>query len=109
MAVLSARPRPCRRADGALAGLLGLRTLALVKHSAKQLDFDLHHLCWGLVANERIGSTESIPEIVYLLGLLADEVCGARVGFSLLKSFAEHLLRVRRWQTRPHKLNIDAD
>jgi hypothetical protein len=31
-------------------------------------------ICWGLIANERIRATESIPEIVYLLGL-ADERC----------------------------------
>ena len=39
-----------------------------------------------LLANQRIGMTESIPEGVYLLSLLADERCGGRHGKGMCAS-----------------------
>ena len=45
-----------------------------------------------LTANERIGATKSLPEVVYLMGLFADECCCAWLGFSLLHTFTECLL-----------------
>jgi len=73
----------------ALAARLDLPSL--VEHSPERLHLLLDHLCGGLTANERISMTESVPEIVYFVGLLADERCGAGVRFSLLQSFAEYL------------------
>ena len=43
-----------------------------------------------------IGATESVPEVVYLMGLLADECCGARRGLALLHTFAKLLLLRRQ-------------
>src|SRR4051812_36774021 len=37
----------------------------------ERLHLLFHHLSRGLMANERIGTTEAIPEVVYLVGLLA--------------------------------------
>ena len=68
-----------------------LELLSLVKHSPELFYLILYHLCGGLLPNERIGATETISEVVNLSSLLADERCGAGVGFSLLQSLAENL------------------
>jgi hypothetical protein len=60
-----------------------LELLSLVKHSPELFYLILYHLCGRLLPNERIGATETIPEVVNLTSLLADERCGAGVGFSL--------------------------
>ena len=65
--------------------------MSLLKHSPERLHLVLDHLCGGFTANERIGATEPVPEVVYLMGLLADEFCRAWLGFSLLHTFAEYL------------------
>ena len=62
---------------------------SLLKHSPERLHLLLDHLCGRLTANERIGATEPVPEVVYLTGLLADEFSRAWVGFSLLHTFTE--------------------
>ena len=54
--------------------------------------FLLDHLRWGLVANERVGATKAIPEVVNLVRLLADERGGGRRAFALLQTFAKRLL-----------------
>jgi hypothetical protein len=46
----------------------------------------LDHFCGRFTANQRIGMTESIPEGVYLLSLLADERCGGRHGKGMCAS-----------------------
>ena len=54
--------------------------------------FLLDHLRWGFVANERVGATKAIPEVVNLVRLLADERGGGRRAFALLQTFAKRLL-----------------
>ena len=51
--------------------------------------FLLDHLRWGFVANERVGATKAIPEVVNLVRLLADERGGGRRAFALLQTFGE--------------------
>ena len=83
--------------QGSLKGLAAhLELLSLVKHSPELFNLILYHLCGRLLPNERIGATETIPEVVNLTSLLADERCGAGVGFSLLQSFATYLLLGRQ-------------
>jgi hypothetical protein len=40
--------------------------LSLVKHSPELFHLVLDHLCGRLLANERVGATETIPEVVNL-------------------------------------------
>jgi hypothetical protein len=83
-----------------------LRTSSLVKHSSKGLHLLLDHLLRRLTANERIGMAESIPEIVYLLGSLADERRGTGRRVSVLDTFAEFLLwGIRSIHGRVHRKN----
>jgi hypothetical protein len=58
---------------------------ALLKHSPERLHL-IEHLCGGPTANESIGMTESVPEIVNFLSLLTDECCGTRRRLSVLDS-----------------------
>ena len=57
---------------------------------------DFSHFLWiisvGIVANERIGATKPIPEVVNLMRLLADERGGGSRTFALLQTFAKRLL-----------------
>jgi hypothetical protein len=69
-----------------------LRGSAARKHNPELLHLLLDHLCWGLLVNERVGATEPIPEIVDLMGLLADKSCGGRRAFALLQALAKRLL-----------------
>jgi hypothetical protein len=52
-----------------------------------------------LIIAKRRDAMETIQEVVYLTSLLADERCAARVGFSLLQSFAKYLLLGRQWHS----------
>jgi hypothetical protein len=73
-----------------LAAQLGL--LSLVKYSPELFNLILDHLCGRLLPNERIGATETIPEVVNLTSLVPDERCGVRRAFAPLQTFAKRLL-----------------
>ena len=59
---------------------LELRIPSFVEHGPERLHLLLHHFRGGLMANERMGTTEAIPEVVYLAGLLVNERCGVGSG-----------------------------
>jgi len=69
---------------------------ASAQASLKQLSDLLHllvdHLGWRLLANNRVGPTEAIPEIVDLMSLMANERCCSRRAFALLQTLTKRLL-----------------
>jgi hypothetical protein len=69
-----------------------LELLSLVKHSPELFHLLLDHLWGRLLANERVGATETIPEVVNLTSLLPDESCGGRRAFALPQTLAKRLL-----------------
>jgi hypothetical protein len=66
--------------------------VSLVKHSPELFHLVLDHLCGRLLPNERVGATETIPEVVNLTSLLANERCGGRRAFAHLQTLAKRLL-----------------
>jgi hypothetical protein len=46
----------------------------------------------GLAANERVGATEPIPEVVDLMGLLSNKRCGGGHAFDVLQTLTKRLL-----------------
>jgi hypothetical protein len=65
------------RQTPAAQAVLVRRISSPFKHSLDLLHLLMDYLCWRLLANERVGATEPIPQVVDFMGLLPDERAAA--------------------------------
>jgi hypothetical protein len=71
----------------------------LVKHYPKLLHLTMHHLCWRFLAKESICSAKPMPQVIDLMGLVADERCGVGDAFAFLQPFADRFLFRGQWHS----------